>query len=234
MPQNRYYVPESFAAGQHATLSGEEFHYCKNVMRSRVGEQVTLIDGQGKLGVAKIEAIDKEKAVLIVLEVHSEAYEEQRPYAPVLIQALLKPAHLEFAIEKTVELGVGAIWLFPAARSEKKEVSESYRKRLESIILSASKQCGRLYFPTLIIHKSIKNCVDGKNVYFGDPTSTTSLDQLQEAQASAVEAFIVGPEGGFTPDEVAFMKTKNAIGVRLHHNTLRAETAAIVAIAKLT
>ncbi len=114
MPQNRYFCPD---ITQHATLKDDEFHYLKNVMRCRVGDTVELINGKGTLAKAQISKLFEKEAHLTVLEQE----EHEKPLKKItLALAILKPSHLEYALEKCCELGVDRFVLFTASRSEKK------------------------------------------------------------------------------------------------------------------
>ncbi|MCE5295002.1 MAG: 16S rRNA (uracil(1498)-N(3))-methyltransferase [Chlamydiales bacterium] len=227
MPQNRYYYEGVLQEGSDIALKDDEFHYLKSVMRTRVGESIEVINGQGSLAQGEVIGIFNKEAHITLSEV--KTHNKPQPIVKLAL-AFLKPSHLEYAIEKGCEIGVDAFILFNATKSEKKAVSDQYLKRLHSIILSSTKQCGRLFLPTLEIKDKLKECLDGF-VVFGDLESTTHIkDQAVESQVTLV----VGPESGFTDQERTLLLEYGAKGVRLHPNTLRAETAAVVACALLT
>lgn len=200
-------------------LRDDEFHYLRSVMRLRVGETAEVFDGKGNLATCELVKLLDKEAHLKVLEVVTE---EAEPYSVTLALAFLKPSHLEYAIEKCTEVGVTNFLLYPAMRSEKKSASDQYIKRLETIILSAVKQCGRLFIPKLEIKERLKDCLH-ELVLFGDLEATTSLTKRQQNVT-----LVIGPESGFSPEERALLLEHGAQGVRFNRNILRSETAAVV------
>lgn len=231
MPHNRYFTKNFFENGKEVLLEDSEFQHLTRVMRQKEGSSVELINGQGQLALGSVNAIQKKAAVI---GINSVTDDTKPTFCLVLALAFLKPNHLEFAIEKAVELGVTDIWLFPGTLSEKKEISEQYLVRLNSIILSSCKQCGRLFFPNLEIKKRLQDCkIESKSVaFFGDVEKEApplrSYASLITQDATII--FFIGCESGFTDKEIDFLKAQKAHGVRLHQNILRAETAAIACI----
>lgn len=224
MPQNRYYFSGKLQPGHHIILQDDEFHYLNNVMRTRVGETVEVINGHGALAVAEVTKLLKKEAHLVLSNVTTQ----EKPERTInLALAFLKPAHLEYAIEKCCEVGVSNFILFAGARSEKKAVSEQYMKRLQTIILSGTKQCGRLYLPGLKVQNSLQNCLEGL-VLFGDLEATV---HITKQPLESTVTLVIGPESGFTPQERQLLLDHGAKSVLLHKNTLRAETAAVVGAA---
>lgn len=224
MPQNRYFYQGTLQPGLDVILKDDEFHYLSHVMRTRLGETVELINGQGSLAIAEVSKILGKEAHLAVSEVETQ---EKEAVTLNLALAFLKPAHLEYAIEKGCEVGVSNFILFPGARSEKKAVSEQYLKRLHTIILSATKQCGRLYLPTLEVQETMKTCLKGL-VLFGDLESQV---HITKQPLEPLVTLVIGTEAGFTQQERQLLLDMGAKGVLLHKNTLRAETAAVIGAA---
>lgn len=209
MPANRFYVPEITDC---VHLPRDEYRHLTTVMRAKPGDVVELVDGRGTLA----HATFTEKG----LEV-TESHHEPAPRPLVLLQALPKTAKLELIVEKGTELGVTTFHLFPGARSDSKALSENKLARLRHIVIAALKQSGRLYLPEIILSHTIPS-VDIP-LYYGDPDATQSID------APLPCAIAIGPESGFTEKE----KKQLGTPVRLHHNTLRCETAAITALAQV-
>ncbi len=220
MPENRYFIPRSLQHGDTISLKNEEFHYLKSVMRKRIGDSVEVINGAGTLATATVSKLLDKEAHLTVNE--AEQQEKEKIHLNLLL-AILKPAHLEYAIEKGCEVGVSSFTLFVAKHSEKKAVSEQYLKRLDTIILSSTRQCGRLYMPTLKVVDKMEKGLEGL-ILFGD------LESSQPIQNVAIDSpvtLVIGPEAGFTKEERELLLAKGAKGVRFCKNTLRAETAAV-------
>lgn len=230
MPYNRFFTDAVISIGHKTHLQGDEFHHLVHVIRGRVGDEIELINGNGVLAQAKIVSIAKDSAILEVLDV-----EEENPPSHHLTLALgmLKTSHLEIAIEKACELGIDEIWLFQSERSEKKSLSMNGMKRLSHILLAATKQSGRLFLPKLRIKKDLADCLlESKNSYYGTFEDTVSLEKIsQEIATKKNITLFIGPESGFSKKEHEALKKAGSIPFSLNPNTLRAETAAIVATA---
>lgn len=229
MPENRFFIPQPLK--DDLEVPKEELQHL-HVMRKKVGDLVEIVNGKGQLARATLIHLTRNRA-----EVHIEQVTFRDPLNPAIIlaQALPRFNRLETIVEKAVELGVSAIWLFPAARSEKTSLSEQQKYRLEQIAIAALKQCGRLDLPPILEKPPLTQWIAGSEcVFFGDihPNTPSLFQALQNQKfASKPLLFFVGPESGFTQEEHAHMKHQiNAIGVSLHPNILRVDTAAIVAL----
>ena len=123
---------------------------------------------------------------------------------------------------------VTEFWLFPGEKSEKKTVS--HLQRLETIQINALKQCGRLFLPRITLKPPLDQWQQPPgSLFFGDLSPQAPL--LKGPFTSPI-TFFIGPEKGFSPTELATLSQFKAIGISLHHNILRAETAAITALSQ--
>ncbi len=220
MPHDHFYIDAPLE--EPLFLEGDEFRHLSRVMRKRVGDEIELVNGCHTFALAKIETIDKSSAKLSILKT-----EEKKPALPplVLVQALPKLANLELIIQKGTELGVSTFYLYPSTHSEKKELSQNQKKRLRFILIGAMKQSGRLDLPEI---KWGFPELSG-HVYFGDLSEKAEpLSKVGKHPAT----LIIGPEKGFTEEEIKEHKTKGQ-GVSLGPYTLCVETAAIAGIAIL-
>ncbi|MEI8365176.1 MAG: RsmE family RNA methyltransferase [Parachlamydiaceae bacterium] len=229
MPAERYYYPQSLENNTPIYLEGQEHHHLVNVMRTRLGEEVEVVNGQGQLAATTVESLEKKRAVLSVQTVFTA---NPPTIKIILAQGLPRFARLELIMEKCTELGMTEIWLFPAARSEKKDLSESQFTRLETIAVASMKQCGRLFLPKIVVMPPLKRWTETpvKTCYFGDLREGAPKVHNAWPAGSQEALFFVGPESGFTEDEVKQMESLHATGVKLHSNVLRTETAAIAAL----
>lgn len=219
MPAERFYVDTDFDG--IVTLEGPEHHHLAHVMRTRVGDEVEVVNGRGSLATAKVIAISRHEASLEIL---SSTKTCPIPSLLTLAVPLMRPAKLELVIEKCTELGADAFWLYPAQHSEKDELSPHQQERLNLIAISAMKQCGRLELPPLkLVNRFDELFTFSGTCLFGD---TRPKEKLKRPEGQLL--FITGPESGFSEKELKSLDVK-AKGVRLHHNILRAETAPIVA-----
>lgn len=207
-------------------LTGSEFHHFSRVMRIRSGEEVELINGRGILAHAHVEEVGKEAARLLILESIEES-----PPSPALFLgiALFRLNRLEWLIEKGTELGATGFYLFPAERSEQQKLSYHQLLRLRHLAVAAMKQCRRLYLPEITFCSSLSDLlnVDGQ-ILFGD-LGPKALP-IKSITLSEQILFVTGPEGGFSQNEFSLLKKQGAQAIKLHENTLRAETAPLAAL----
>lgn len=219
MPAERFYIDADLHGA--VSLEGPEHHHLAHVMKVRIGEVVEVVNGRGSLGQAKVTAVSKHNADLEILSA------TQIPLLPLrltLALPLMRPAKLEWVIEKGTELGADAFWLYPAHYSEKDDLSPHQQDRLNLIAISAMKQCGRLDLPPIKLLSCFEEIFTAPATYLFGDTRPGRTFKRPEGKI----CFITGPERGFSERELEVLDRK-ATGVRLHGNILRAETAPIVA-----
>jgi len=220
---------------QIALIDGE-YHHLLNVMRGKVGDSIILVDGRGSMAEGKVLALEKKRGIIEVISV-----KKQKPEPSfALIQALPRINRLDFIVEKATELGVGVIYLFPGDTSERKLLTPQQLERLQNITIAAMKQCERLYLPKIIVLPAMlkwknEEILPQVPLFFGDlnPEAKPFLIALQSHFNSSFEgaAFCTGPESGFSTNEELLLKNMHAIGVNLHTNVLRTDTASLAAMA---
>lgn len=234
MPAERYYFDGSLSSELQPLLEGTEFHHLCNVMRSCEGEIIELVNGKGFLATAKIKRIEKKKAILTVESI----FQQPTPnFELILAQAIPRLNRLDFILEKATELGVTGIWLFPGELSERKSLAESQLERLKLVCIAAMKQCGRLFLPEIKLMPRIESWpLAPLPLFFGDLNEKAVLlqNQLQQHPAEKGLIICIGPESGFKESEIAKLKQIGGVGVKLHHNILRTDTASIAALAIIT
>jgi 16S rRNA (uracil1498-N3)-methyltransferase len=183
------------------------------------------VNGKGSLAKGKITELSKRSAHIEIEEI-----EHREPGKKIILaQGLCRQNSLEYIIEKGTELGASEFWLFPAQYSEKKLFSDHQKQRLKNLTISALKQCGRLYLPMVYEKPPLQKLKDVPGqLFFGDVRQNAPLLSTTTSQEIT---FFVGPEKGFTDQEVQFLEnTLKAQGVKLHENILRVDTAALASI----
>lgn len=228
MPAERFYFPGPLSTGQTCALEELEFHHLIHVMRTKTGDRVELVNGQGTLAQAQVVQIEKKRALLSI-ESSTSLPKPRREV--ILLQALPRIHRLDFIVEKGTELGMTALWLFPGERSERKELSTAQWERAKGQALAALKQCGRLWLPEIAWKPPLKKWSSLPfPTVFGDVH--TDAPQLVPIQSSALVC--IGPESGLTSQEEEKLKGMGAHGVKLHPHILRTDTAALAALTLLT
>lgn len=215
--------------GTHCELSDEQAHHCIRVLRSKPGDTLELLNGNGEAAIGKIREISK-TSVLVDIESIQQPYAENPNKLSIAICPTKNPSRLEWFIEKATEIGIDQIYLLLSARTEKASVKYD---RLQHIIQSAALQSGQLYFPRLHPLHAYKEWLS---------THAGTFDQRFIAHCEGVRRhlkdvyhphktgmLLIGPEGDFSADEVAMALNLNYIPVSLGNAILRVETAGVSA-----
>lgn len=211
------------------TIKGEEFFHIFKVMRCKTGEVIELINGKNIFSLAKIISIGKNSLEVEIIKKE----EKPPPFKISLLQAIISPKKMDFIIEKATELGVTNFIFFPSKYSLHRTVSKDRLKRFLSITIAAIKQCDRYDLPSISYKKNLKAVLDtitSKNILFGDIREDSKFIKKVKKDPH----IFIGPEKGFSKDEVSLLEKNGAEGIRINKNTLRAETAAISSISILS
>ncbi len=232
-PRYRLARPESLASGQLLQLSGNEAHYALNVLRLKAGDRIALFNpAQGEFAAALVGR-DKRTATF---EIAEKLRAPENGTGLMVCFAPIKGGRLETIIEKATELGADILQPVLMQRSVVDKVN---RTRAESIAREAAEQCERISWPE--IREPIKllpllgDWPTHVPLIYGDETGASAPLQQVLAQRSRERAeqpknwaILIGPEGGFAPEELAALRHVNtAQGVSLGPRILRADTAVI-------
>jgi 16S rRNA (uracil1498-N3)-methyltransferase len=213
--KNRFFVP---VIEDLITLKGDELHHAR-VVRVRIGEEVEVFDGRGAIAIARVEDPS-------TLRVISPVQTRESPLAIDLAMAIINLEKFELVLQKATELGVRSIIPLVTERVEIRP--ERYRgkaERWEKIVFEAVKQSGRGVIPRVEAPEELDVALnrDHKILFDADAPATAC-----PPSPAAVTLFI-GPEGGWTDNEIALALTRECAIERLGPRRLRAETAAIAA-----
>ena len=230
--KHRFYAPPESFSGAHVELSEEESRHARKVLRVVEGDRITVVDGVGGTHTVRILEVGKRTVTGTVESSSSEEGESKRSLH-IALGILHQPARWETFLEKAVELGCTRITPMITARTQKVRLK---RHRLEQIMISALKQSGRSRLPTLdepTDFLAVLSCeVDIRLLCHesssGARTLPTLLSEASEAEAMAV---LIGPEGGFSDEEVTRAEAEGWEAVWLGSRRLRAETAAVTVAA---
>lgn len=209
--------------GKIIELSKDDKKYIFRVLRSSPGDLIFISDGKGKEFHARI--LDKNH-----LEIIKEfKYTEEYPNL-TLCQALLKGEKMDFVIQKSAELGVKRIIPFVSERCILKNTNKLERWR--KIAKEATEQSGGLTVPEIDSLKTFDNLINSieNGLLFWEKTEISLIDAFCELNPSKPIFLIVGPEGGFSSEEVKKALTKGIKIASLGKRILRAETASIISL----
>lgn len=241
MHSRRIVLSETVAAQRPLTLTGSAWQYAARVLRLRVGDVLRISNGQGREWVARIAASERNSFVLDCLE--EIVSRTESPLAIHLFAGLTKGAKLEWVVQKTTELGVHRLVPVVCERSQVKPHAERTHKgeRWREIARQASRQCGRVQLPEISAPVTFAESLaesgqDGPNLLL-DPGKTVEKNcGVFGSPANCpggpprTARIWVGPEGGFTAEEVAAGVAAGLALLGLGPRILRAETACIAAV----
>jgi 16S rRNA (uracil1498-N3)-methyltransferase len=221
-----------------ATLTGDQAAHLARVLRAEPGQIFDVVAG-GFLHRAEILHVnagsnDKDSKVLFVLH---EELESDAALPLHLLLAVFKFDHMEWAIEKATELGVARITPILARRTEKHLTLAAPKRadRWRRIALEASKQSRRTDIPEISDPTQLKPALEKEQsptrILLSETEQSLTLTTALSAAPPSDTALAIGPEGGWTPEEMTLFTTYNWQPVTLGPRILRAETAAIAAIA---
>lgn len=227
----RFYSPQEnpFAVGERALLSEKARHHAGRVIRAVAGDTVALFDGSGEVAAGPIAFEGKDAWITV----HSiERPQTESPAHMTLIQAMVSNEKIDFIVEKAVEAGISRIILVPAARSVTKLAGERLEKRLtrwNDIAVAACEQCGRNVVPVIEALPSLNTALTDVKAgcrWFMHPGESDALTVKKDCRSFA---FAVGPEGGFSPEEIKAAQEAGWQYAVLGPRVLRTETAALAA-----
>ena len=226
--RHRIHIPEKTAIGDTIAVRGEEFHHAVRVVRVRAGEEVEVFDGRGFGASGHIEAIESDR---LLVKVDAAIASRELSIDLRLAMAIIQLDRFELVLQKATELGVRTLTPTVTERAEVRP--ERYRGKLERwerIVFEATKQCGRTVVPSIETPAPFRDVIarDGAKVFFDADAEPSEMPR-----ADSMTLFI-GPEGGWTEEELELARQHGATFQRLGPRRLRAETAAIVAVAKFT
>ena len=236
---HRVLIPPHAARGGEIIISDPDaLHHLVDVLRVSVGDRVECFDGQGRSFVGRIVRLERAAVALAI----DERRDEPTPrVAMILAQALVKPEQFEWAIQKSTELGVAETLPMVTSRTRVRLPRNGGTERLarwRRLIEAAAAQCGRTRLPAIAapqIFEDVLKAVGARYVLLPTLVETgRPLDDHAAAVQRAGEVVVmIGPEGDFSPDEVALAKARGAHPVTLGRATLKSETAAVVTLAVL-
>lgn len=208
-------------------------HHAREVLRLRIGFSVHVFDGAGHEFAGTLEEVSR-RAVVIRLHAAVTPRAES-PLRVVLAVSPLKGDHMELVIQKAVELGVAEVWPVVTARTDaaaRPALKGSRQERWDKVASGAAEQCGRatvpLVAPTLTFDAMLARPFEGTRVLLLETGHNATLASLPTPVAILM---LVGPAGGWDEREVPRLAAAGFTAVSVGPRILRAETAAITAVA---
>ena len=223
----RLFVRAALGEGAAVELDPAQANYLGNVLRLDVGAELLVFDGQSGEWLARISETAKKRMTLTV-ELRTR---EAAAVADIwLAFAPVKRAQTDWLVEKATELGAARLLPVMTQRTVAERVK---LERLEAIAIEAAEQCGRTRLPEIAEPAGLKQLLadrdPGRRLYFADEGGG---EPAARAFTPGAALILTGPEGGFTDEERALIRaSNNSVAISLGPRILRAETAALAALA---
>lgn len=217
-------------------ITGSDAHHLMHVMRAKAGQEVVVVDDNGK--VARMEMTDFCEIAVTLRLVEMLAADTESPIEIVLVQALLKADKMDLVVQKAVELGAAKVVPLATAncvvRYDAKKAAAKV-VRWQKIADEAAKQCGRTALLKIAEVTTLKDLLtrlaqEQTIIFCYENESTQSIKTVLKKNTTDKILLVIGPEGGFSLDEAKSLINAGAKSVTLGKRILRAETAAVAAI----
>jgi 16S rRNA (uracil1498-N3)-methyltransferase len=225
----RIFVEPALLVPGDIAITGDEHHYLGFARRSRVGDPLELVDGEGRRAAAVIVKIGERETIVRAGAVETIA--DLPPRVRVLVP-LIKGDRMDLCLEKLVEVGADELIVWPAERSVVKLDAarrESRQAHYAAAIQAAARQCGRATMPTVTIAESLRAAIaglpGGVRLVLDPAADRAEVPNTDDVTIAS------GPEGGLAPAELDALAAAGFVSLGLGPRVLRAETAPVVAVA---
>ncbi|HUW50678.1 MAG TPA: 16S rRNA (uracil(1498)-N(3))-methyltransferase [Sulfuricella sp.] len=236
MAAPRFYCPGILARSSTVELPEPAAHHAARVLRLKEGDAVTVFNGQGGEGAARITAIGKHSTSVEIVAWHT--VERESPLQVNLAQAISAGEKMDYTLQKAVELGIGQIQPLASERSVVRLSGERADKRVahwQGVVIAACEQSGRNHVPEVAPIRPLLDWLPqggaGSLRLMLAPGAECGLHDL--ARPGGEVTLLIGPEGGLSPTEADAAKRIGFTPVRLGARVLRTETAALAALAAM-
>ncbi len=226
----RIFLPPEQLEAEIISLYGDDYHHLAHALRMREGDLADLGDGRGQTATARVSGIFRDHLDLLV---ERTEFVTRTPPSLHLFQGVTKGSKLAFVVRANVELGVDEITPFVSGRSVPEDGPGGARlERLRKIALEAAKQSRRAYLPEVNeplgmsgLARRLKEF--GLAVVAWEKESRRASEILPAVKPQSA-ALVIGPEGGFSLQEIEELREQGALTVGLGPYVLRTETAGLV------
>lgn len=232
---SRFFSPEPLPQGDCFELPDALAHHAVRVLRLSAGARIVLFDGCGGEVEAVLEGQGKRWSARLL---ERRAVERESPLQVVLVQALASADKMDWVVQKAVELGVSGLIPVRATRSVLKLSGERAEKRVahwREVAVSACEQSGRNRVPQVAdivdLRDYLAHTRAGPQRLILDPVGGQRLADLGRPAGAC--HLLIGPEGGWSDEELAACRAAGCAGVTLGPRVLRTETAGLAALAAL-
>src|SRR5437763_14576878 len=242
---HRFYVARENWNPDALTLTGTEAHHCRNVLRLESGDKIVLFDGRGRELTAEITSRDGGQ--ISVRKLH-EAKTPPLRCQITLGQAIPKGKNMDLIVQKAVEIGAAEIAPILSDRTVVRldeESAASKQAKWQSVAIEAAKQCGQNWLPQIHIPQTMSQFFQQRRRFDLQLIGSLQSDAVhlkkiladystEHGDRPSSVLMLVGPEGDFTPAELALARSHGCRPITLGPIVLRVETASIYCLSILS
>ena len=230
LPEKAFYVKPNNITKERFSLCKDESKHALRVLRLKIGDLIILIDGRSTGYIGEIKRVNKKELSGTIKKIVKNLGENKNTIH--VYPALFKKSRFEILLEKATELGVKEIHPIIMKRSILKRIDIN---RCKKILIASAKQCRRSFFPIIHEPKSLEGLFKTKKQYTYYACHLDADLNLLTSNIPKIQPInvIIGPEGGFSENELGLMKEKGIMFFSLGNRRLRSETAAISSLVLL-
>ncbi|WP_295682606.1 16S rRNA (uracil(1498)-N(3))-methyltransferase [uncultured Nevskia sp.] len=230
----RIHIPVPLTVGASLDLPDDAARHVAQVLRMKIGEPLTLFNGDSGEYAATITATGRRDVSVSVDRF--EPVDRESRLDITLAQCVSKGERMDYTVQKAVELGVTRILPLLSERSVVKLDAERWDKKLEhwrGIAVSACEQSGRTRLPEVLPVQKLEAWLASSDQALRLVLAPTESVSLRSLPAATKIALLIGPEGGLSDNEIAAARRAGCVGIGLGPRVLRTETAGVAALAAL-
>lgn len=230
----RFYDDQPLAADQLVELSDAVIQHVCRALRMRVGDPIILFNGDGNEYHAQLEAVEKRRASVRILNVTQPAVES--PLQIHIGQSLSRGERMDYAVQKATEMGMQQMVPLFSERCEVKLNNERQDKRIrhwQQVAISACEQSGRCAVPTISAPQTLEQWIQQEDAELKLVLHHHTATPLGDFTPPQSVALLIGPEGGLTEQEVELAQDHGFQPVAFGPRVMRTETAPVAALALL-
>ena len=230
MSKNIFYAPPPAWSDDAIRLDGSETHHLR-VLRLAPGAEITVIDGEGRIAQCRVLRMERRGATLGIISSRLEPRGDSRA---IIALALSKATRRGFFMEKAVELGAFAIWIWQADNSQGR-MPRDFAAHIKGQLEAGAKQCGNPWLPGVRTFDDLQTLLSqtGDIDYRLLPLERQEgqpLPDMEMLGRAGTTIYLIGPEGGFSDAEIAALLSRAFTPISLGERILRCETAAVLCL----
>jgi 16S rRNA (uracil1498-N3)-methyltransferase len=234
MRVSRVYVEQTLHSGSTIDLPEQTALHVARVLRARPGDALTLFNGDGSEFASEVEVVRGNK-VSVRLGA-AESRDRESPLQVTLVQSIARGDRMDFIVQKATELGVARIVPVVSQRSVVRlDAAQAASKTAhwQGVVTSSCEQCGRNQLPQLATPQRLVDYLAREEAAALRLVLEPDAPRPSLGRIDGSVEILIGPEGGFTPDETEAIRLTRFVALPLGPRILRTETAAIAALSWL-